>query len=391
MSDPCAMIYGRAKKYCERGNGGEPPGKDDLTKVWDPVSSFADTMSDLAAALYRQMDRLMMSGASPLDGLDAHGVASVYNPVAGLSLLIGTIVLLGGLIFWMARPSGPNFRKAGQAGGRYLGLILLATAAPIAIAFLAYGLGQLSTLVYADVAEHPFKGMEKMLIGSDGNPYGRIAQAFVVMGSIGPLWLACQLTTPGVLAAMVFLPLVAAFGVNRGWLQSATLRRLLHLVFAVYLVRIPVAVVLMFRLLMPKGALTDLLLTATTGLVCGYMLLNLPSVAQKAAARITRMPKVKAHTDGRTTVTKMPADRERKIHAKHLSALHTPGNRPWNKPASGSSGAAETKPQRPAEPRPRVNRPTTMTEERSRRVRVPDVPAGPAVRDRDPQAPAHRG
>ncbi|MGP3771829.1 hypothetical protein ACTWJ8_13415 [Streptomyces sp. SDT5-1] len=389
MADPCAEIYGRAKQYCERGESGKPPsdGDSSLGGMFDPVSSAADWLSDQAAALYRQMDRLMMSGASPLDGFDAHGVAGVYNPVAGLSLLIGTIVLLGGIIFWMARPSGPNFRKAGQAGGRYLGLILLATAAPIVIAFAAYGLGQLSTLVYADIADHPFKGMEKTLIGSDGNPWGRIAQSLVVVGSVGPLWLMCQLTKVGVLAAMVFVPLVAAFGVSRGWLQSTTLRRLLHLVCVVYLARIPVAIVLMFRPLMPKGAVTDLLLTASTGLVCVYVLVNLPSVAQKATARITRMPKVKAHTQGRTTVTKMPADRERTIHAKNLSALHTPGNRPWNKPTSGEAA----KPQRAAEPRPRVNRPTTITEERSRRVRVPDVPAGPAVRDRDPQAPAHRG
>ncbi|MFM9369045.1 hypothetical protein [Streptomyces sp. Da 82-17] len=391
--DPCALIDGPAKPYCERGktDTGGPPGEGGLDGygedmppglggMWDPVGNAADWVADQSAALYRQMDRLMMSSASPLGDSKGEGIAGIYNPISGLSLLIGTIVLLGGLICWMARPSGPNFRKTGQAGGRYLVLILLSTAAPTVIAIAAYGLGQFSTILYADVADRPFRGMEATMLGSDANPWGRFAQGCVVVLSIGPLWLMREFSPLAVLLAMVFLPLAAAFGVAKGWWQSETFRRLLHLVGAVFLVPVPVSVVLMLRPTAPEGPVTDLMLTAGTGAVCLYGLLKLPSLAKKAVAKVTQMPKVKAQTEGTTAVTKMPADRERKVHAKNLAEA-SGQTKPSGK-GSKQPGAAGTS---------RSARPITLTEGRSRRVRVADVPARPAVRDGDAQAPAYGG
>ncbi|WP_371529538.1 hypothetical protein OG302_29460 [Streptomyces sp. NBC_01283] len=413
--DPCDRIKGPAHKYCEKGQdggGGDGAGPDDLTPEMpgsmDPLGSAADWLSDQAAALYRLMDKSMMAAADPLGGISGGALAKVYNPVAGIAVLIGAVVLVGGLIFWIARPSGPAFKKAGSAGGRFFGLLFLVTVIPMAVGLIAFAFGQFSTLMYADLADHPFKGMEKSLLGSSGSPYGRLAQAFVVLLSVGPLWLLCVISPVAVLAAVVFLPLSAALGVGKGWMRSRSGKTLLHLVAAVFLARVPISIVLMFRRVLPKSALTDLLLTASTTLVCLYILLSLPEMAKNVAAAVTRAPKLKTQSEGRTAVTKLPADAERQAHAKRLAraqavrgskrkapgpatGVHDPARRrPY--PGSGKgvraalqapAHAAQTS--QPAETR--TARKSPQRQERIGHVRVPDVPARSAVRDRDAQAP----
>ncbi|MEU5688023.1 hypothetical protein DEJ48_10785 [Streptomyces venezuelae] len=413
MADnPCQYIRGDARKYCERGegSGGKGVAPDDLTPhrpdALDPLGAAANWLSDQASALYRLMDKSMMAAADPLGGLKGGTLAKVYNPVAGIAVLIGAVVLVGGLIFWIARPSGPAFKKAGSAGGRFFGLLFLVTVIPTAVVLIAFALGQFSALIYADLADHPFKGMEKSLLGSTGNPYGRLAQAAVVLFAVGPLWLLCVISPLAVLAAVVFLPLSAALGVGKGWLQSRSGKMLLHLLAAVFLARVPVAIVLMFRKVLPKSALNDLLLTAATAVVCLYILLSLPAMAKSVAAAVTRAPKLRTQSEGRTAVTKMPADAERRAHAKRLAAaqsrpargkmpqpaasVHAPGRRPY---AGGGKGvrAALKAPGRSAHPSQAApsapSRSTPARQERIRHVRVTDVPARPPLRDRDTQAP----
>ncbi|WP_157869050.1 hypothetical protein [Streptomyces atriruber] len=409
--DRCSLIKGPAHQYCERGQSGGRGGRpDDLTpqmpEALDPLGAAANWLSDQASALYRLMDKSMMAAADPLAGLKGGTLAKVYNPVAGLALLIGAIALVGGLIFWIARPSGPAFKKAGSAGGRFFGLLFLVTVIPVAVALIAFALGQFSALIYADLADHPFKGMEKSLLGSTGNPYGRLAQAAVVLFAVGPLWLLCVIAPIAVLAAMVFLPLSAALGVGKGWMRSRSGKTLLHLLAAVFLARVPVAIVLIFRKVLPKSALTDLLLTAATTVVCLYILLSLPEMAKSVAAAVTRAPKLKTQSEGRTAVTKMPADAERQAHAKRLAAAqanpgrhkpprqaasaHAPGRRPY--PGGGKGVRAALKAPgpsaNPAQPTPSgPSRTTPARQERIRHVRVTDVSARPALRDRDAQAP----
>lgn len=409
--DPCEYVKGDAHKYCERGHGsGKGVSPDDLTPhrpdALDPLGTAANWLSDQASALYRLMDKSMMAAADPLGGLKGGTLAKVYNPVAGLALLIGAVVLVGGLIFWIARPSGPAFKKAGSAGGRFFGLLFLVTVIPVAVALTAFALGQFSALIYADLADHPFKGMEKSLLGSTGDPYGRLAQAAVVLFAVGPLWLLCVIAPIAVLAAMVFLPLSAALGVGKGWMRSRSGKTLLHLLAAVFLARVPVAIVLIFRKVLPKSALTDLLLTAATTIVCLYILLSLPEMAKSVAAAVTRAPKLKTQSEGRTAVTKMPADAERQVHARRLAAAqagpgrrkpprqaasaHAPGRRPY--PGGGKGVRAALKAPgpsvNPAQPVPSgPSRTTPARQERIRHVRVTDVSARPALRDRDTQAP----
>ncbi|WP_409056813.1 hypothetical protein [Streptomyces sp. SYP-A7185] len=415
--DPCARIKGPAHKYCEKGQGGGEDGggtdPDDLTPEMpgsmDPLGSAADWLSDQAAALYRLMDKSMMAAADPLDGISGGALAKVYNPVAGIAVLIGAVVLVGGLIFWIARPSGPAFKKAGSAGGRFFALLFLVTVIPMAVGLIAFAFGQFSALLYADLADHPFKGMEKSLLGSNGNPYGRLAQAFVVLLAVGPLWLLCVISPVAVLAAVVFLPLSAALGVSKGWMRSRSGKTLLHLVAAVFLARVPISIVLMFRRVLPKSALTDLLLTASTTLVCLYILLSLPEMAKNVAAAVTRAPKLKTRSEGRTAVTKLPADAERQAHAKRLAraqalrgkrrptrqatGVHDPARRrPY--PGSGQGVRAALKapahPAQASQPEPAASRTVRKSPQRQERighVRVPDLPARPAVRDRDAQAP----
>ncbi|MFI1679775.1 hypothetical protein [Streptomyces sp. NPDC020607] len=413
--DQCGLIKGPAHKYCERGQsgGGKGASPDDLTPqmpdALDPLGAAANWLSDQASALYRLMDRSMMAAADPLGGLKGGALAKVYNPVAGVAVLIGAIVLVGGLIFWIARPSGPAFKKAGSAGGRFFGLLFLVTVIPTAVALIAFALGQFSALVYADLADHPFKGMEKSLLGSTGNPYGRLAQAAVVLFAVGPLWLLCVISPIAVLAAVVFLPLSAALGVGKGWLRSRSGKMLLHLLAAVFLARVPVALTLMFRRVLPKSALTDLLLTAATAVVCLYILLSLPAMAKSVAAAITRAPKLKTQSEGRTAVTKMPLDAERQAHARRLAhahtgpgrrkaprqaaSVHTPGRRPYPGGGKGVRAALKTPGQSasPGQPAPSSpsgpSRSTPARQERIRHVRVTDVSARPALRDRDTQAP----
>ncbi|MEU4798661.1 hypothetical protein [Streptomyces sp. NPDC023327] len=407
--DPCDRIKGPAHKYCEKGQGGGEGGDaDDLTPEMpgsmDPLGAAADWLSDQASALYRLMDKSMMAAADPLDGISGGALAKVYNPVAGIAVLIGAVVLVGGLIFWIARPSGPAFKKAGSAGGRFFGLLFLVTVIPMAVALIAFALGQFSALVYADLAERPFKGMEESLLGSSGNPYGRLAQAFVVLLSVGPLWLLCVIAPIAVLAAVVFLPLSAALGVGKGWMKSRSGKGLLHLLAAVFLARVPVAIVLMFRKVLPKSALTDLLLTAGTAVVCLYILMSLPAMAQSVAAAVTRAPRLRTQSEGRTAVTKLPVDAERRAHAKRLAnaqaapgkrktprpaaGAHEPGRRPYPGSGQGVRAALKapggtTQPAQPAETGA-VRKPPPR-QERIRHVRVPDVPARPPVRDRDAQ------
>ncbi|MCF3119282.1 hypothetical protein IPZ68_06105 [Streptomyces arenae] len=411
--DPCARIKGPAHKYCERGQGGgKGADGDDLTPsmpdMFDPISSAANWLSDQASALYRLMDKSMMAAADPLGGIKGGALAKVYNPVAGIALLIGAIVLVGGLILWITRPSGPAFKKAGSAGGRFIGLLFGVTVIPMAVVLVAFALGQFSALIYADLADHPFKGMEKSLLGSTDNPYGRLAQAAVVLLSVGPLWLLCVLAPIAVVATVVFLPLSAALGVGKGWMTSRSGKALLHLLAAVFLARVPVAIVLMFRKVLPKSALTDLLLTAATAVVCLYVLLSLPAMAKSVAAAVTRAPKLKTQSEGRTAVTKLPADAERQAHAKRLAnaqatparrkaprqaaSVHAPGRRPY--PGSGKGVRAALKapartPQRDAAADAGTARPTPARQERIRHVRITDVPARPAVRDRDAQDSPH--
>ncbi|MEU8958833.1 hypothetical protein AB0C93_31615 [Streptomyces sp. NPDC048518] len=411
MSDKCSLIKGPAHKYCERGEGGGGKGAtpDDLTPqmpdAFDPLGTAADWLSDQASALYRLMDKSMMQAADPLAGINGGALAKVYNPVAGLAVLIGAIVLVGGLIFWVARPSGPAFKKAGTAGGRFLGLLFGVSVIPMAVVLVAFALGQFSALIYADLADHPFKGMEKSLLGSTGNPYGRLAQAAVVVLSVGPLWLVCVLAPLAVLAAVVFLPLSAALGVGKGWMKSRSGKTLLHLLAAVFLARVPVAIMLMFRKVLPTSALTDLLLTAGTAVVCLYILLSLPAMAKSVAAAITRAPKLKTSSEGRTAVTRLPADAERQVHTRRLAAastasarpkparqvsrVHEAGRRPYPGGGRGVGAALKepTRTQRESSAAEGAARPTPARQERIRHVRVPDVPARPAVRDRDTQAP----
>ncbi|MEV0529161.1 hypothetical protein AB0I66_37650 [Streptomyces sp. NPDC050439] len=412
--DPCERIKGPAHKYCEKGQGGENGGGSDpdaltpeMPGSMDPLGAAADWMSDQAAALYRLMDKSMMAAADPLGGLKDGALAKVYNPVAGIAVLIGAIVLVGGLILWITRPSGPAFKKAGSAGARFFALLFLVTVIPMAVGLLAFAFGQFSALIYADLADHPFKGMEKSLLDSSGNPYGRLAQAFVVLLAVGPLWLLCVISPLAVLAAVVFLPLSAALGVGKGWLQSRSGKALLHLVAAVFLARVPISIVLMFRRVLPKSALTDLLLTASTTIVCLYILLSLPEMAKHVAAAVTRAPKLKTQSEGRTAVTKLPADAERQAHAKRLAraqtlrgnkrkapgqvaGVHEAGRRRY--PGSGKGVRAALKaPAHPAQtPQPAASgtaRKSPQRQERIAHARGPDVSARPAVRDRDAQAP----
>ncbi|MFE0137839.1 hypothetical protein ACFWY6_40715 [Streptomyces sp. NPDC059037] len=397
--DKCGLIKGPAHKYCEKGqSGGGGADPDELTPempdALDPLGAAADWLSDQASALYRLMDKSMMAAADPLGGIKGGALAKVYNPVAGIALLIGAIVLVGGLIFWITRPSGPAFKKAGSAGGRFLGLLFLVTVIPMAVGLIAFAFGQFSALIYADLADHPFKGMEKSLLGSSGNPYGRLAQAAVVLFAVGPLWLLCVISPVAVLAVLVFLPLSAALGVGKGWMKSRSGKTLLHLLAAVFLARVPVAIVLMFRKVLPKSALTDLLLTAATTLVCLYILLSLPQMAKNVAAAVTRAPKLKTQSEGRTAVTKLPADAERQAHTKRLAnaqaapgkrkatqsaaGVHAPGLRPY--PGGGKGVRAALKaPGQTAQTSPPANsgpaRKPPAQQERTRHVRVPDVSA----------------
>ncbi|MGW0908139.1 hypothetical protein [Streptomyces sp. NPDC002853] len=413
--DPCERIKGPAHKYCEKGQGGGEDGSEsdpdaltpEMPGSMDPLGAAADWLSDQAAALYRLMDKSMMAAADPLGGLKDGALAKVYNPVAGIAVLIGAIVLVGGLIFWIARPSGPAFKKAGSAGARFFALLFLVTVIPMAVGLLAFAFGQFSALIYADLADHPFKGMEKSLLGANGNPYGRLAQAFVVLLAVGPLWLLCVISPLAVLAAVVFLPLSAALGVGKGWLQSRSGKTLLHLVAAVFLARVPISIVLMFRRVLPNSALTDLLLTASTTIVCLYILLSLPEMAKHVAAAVTRAPKLKTQSEGRTAVTKLPADAERQAHAKRLAraqtlrgqkrkapgqaaGVHEAGRRRYPGHGKGVRAALKT-PAHPAQtPQAAASgtaRKSPQRQERIGHVRVPDVSARPAVRDRDAQAP----
>ncbi|QEU92861.1 hypothetical protein [Streptomyces kanamyceticus] len=410
--DKCGLIRGAAREFCERGSGGGGSGgkPDELTpempEALDPLGAAANWLSDQASALYRLMDKSMMAAADPLGGIKGGTLAKVYNPVAGLALLIGAVVLVGGLIFWIARPSGPAFKKAGSAGGRFFGLLFGVSVIPVAVVLIAFALGQFSALIYADLADHPFKGMETSLLGSRDNPYGRLAQAAVVLLSVGPLWLLCVIAPLAVLAAVVFLPLSAALGVGKGWMKSRSGKALLHLLAAVFLARVPVAITLMFRTVLPKGALTDLLLTAASTVVCLYILLSLPAMAKSVAAAVTRAPKLRTQSEGRTAVTKLPADTERQVHARRLAAaqagpgkpkaprqaasVHTPGRRPYPGGGKGVRAALKAPGRSPGSAQAAdsgASRTTPQRQERIRDVRVPDVSARSAVRDRDAQAP----
>lgn len=398
MADSCELLTGPAKQYCQRDDGAHPRmDGGDAGTVLDPLGSAANWLSDQAAALYRQMDDLI---AGPSKGPLSHAggaIHGVYGPVAGMSLLIGVIVLLGGVVVWMLRPSGQNFRKTGRAGGRLLALLVLASAVPILVLAVSEFLHAFTSTLYTDVAERPFKGMEHSLLGSDSNPYGRLAQAAVTLLSIGPVWLVSTLAPVVVIATMVFLPLVAGFGVARGWMKSPTIRRLLHLMGAAFLAKVPATIVLMFRPALPGGALTDLLLTASAGLACLYVVLNVPAMAQGMVGTITKMPSITGRVQGTTQVTKMPADRERQVHAKRLADVHAPGNRP-RKTTTATRASADRKPQarqETATPPPvsetvkRHLTPTARTGERKPNVRA-DVPPRPAVRDGNPQTPPIR-
>lgn len=397
MADTCDLVKGPAQQYCERGDGSPPGVSGGGPTALDPLGSAANWLADQAAALYRQMDDLM---AGPSGGPLSHAggaIHLVYGPVAGMSLLIGVIVLLGGVIIWMLRPSGQNFRKAGRASGRLLALLLLSFAVPVLVLAVAEFLHAFTSTVYTDMGERPFKGMEKSLLGSDHNPYGRLAQAAVALLSIGSVWLVCVLAPVVVVATMVFLPLLAGFGVSRGWVQSPTIRRLLHLMGAAFLAKVPVTIVLMFRPVLPKGALTDLLLTAAAGLTCLYVVLNVPAMAQGMVGSITRMPKIQGRTEGTTKVTKMPADRERQVHAKRLTDVHAADRRPHKTtPQAGEQRAqsAQKETTRAAAAPPPVSEtvkryltPDTKSDERRHRVRA-DLPTRPPVRDGNAQAPS---
>jgi hypothetical protein len=398
MADSCDLLEGTpAGKYCERGDGSHPStGGGELGGFMDPLGSAANWMADQAAALYRQMDRLMAGpSGGPLSPSGQTKLHLVYNPIAGMSLLIGVIVLLGAVIFWMARPSGEAFRKTGRAGGRFLALLVLASAIPVLVLAVTGFLNTFTSALYTDIAGSPFKGMEHSLLGSDSDPYGRLAQALVALLSIGSVWLVCVLAPVVVVAAMVFLPLLAAFGIARGWMASPTIRRVLHAMGAAFLAKVPVTIVLMFRPVLPKGALTDLLLTASAGVACLYVLLAIPDMAQSTVGTITRMPKMRGRTDGTTKVTKMPAGRERQVHSKRLADSQASAACPPKaaqpevgpKPQTTRKEATTATPPPVAETVKRYLTPATPASERSPRVRA-DVPPRPAVRDGDAQAPS---
>ena len=232
--DPCEYIYGEAKKYCQRDNGGGAT-PDDPTGGYGLTGGASEHVKDLADWLIRKVTDLIAPGKTwaPEKATDA-----VFAPFLwlGQHLAIAIFVCVIVVCALYAWQGAPRLKQMGHATGWTLVAVAGMASVPGAVMMLNKAVSAGFTAAFSSNETTLFGTIAKDLKdGADsGNPLAIliiIAALCVALAFAGLVFITRQL---GILAFVCMAPLVFASLARGGDTEAvqAWAQRLLGLMFA---------------------------------------------------------------------------------------------------------------------------------------------------------------
>ncbi len=284
--DPCGLIYGEAKKYCERGqkHGGDLTGDDgpsltDPTSTLDPLSSLAKGIAEGSAWVVDKLSDAM-TATSEVDFTNASFLKTYALTFAASTFLV--------LMIWLwavakrAVRGVPLTTAIGEAVG-LLWLTVLASAFTPLILYTLVNAVDGITQALAGGTHHTkfFDTFSKALTANDdGGPFVKIVLSLVCMAAAGVLWIEMVIR-----AALLYVGAVLGTVVYSGLVDRelwSRVRRWVGIMTAIILVKPIVVVVLRLASALSNGGPKD----DVSAIVSGLAIILLAIIA---SAMIFRM------------------------------------------------------------------------------------------------------
>ncbi|AEY94382.1 integral membrane protein (plasmid) [Streptomyces hygroscopicus subsp. jinggangensis 5008] len=300
-TDPCGLIYGDAKKYCERGQkqkeqkekcadlakpmresceNGIGPGDSDLTpSVLDPMSSLADSIAQGSAWV---VDRLSDALAVTSDVDFTNGqFLKTYALVFAASTFLVLLIWLWAVAKRAVR-GVPLTTALGEAVG-LLWLTVLACAFTPLVLYTVVNAVDGITQALAGGSQHAkfFQAFSEALTeNNDGGPFVKIILSLVCMAAAGVLWIEMVIRVALLYVGAVLGTIVYSGLVDRElW---SRVRRWVGIMAAVILVKPIVVVVLRLASALSSGGPSD----SVSAIISGLAIILLAIIA---SAMIFRM------------------------------------------------------------------------------------------------------
>lgn len=282
--DPCDLIYGDAKKYCERGNkkGGkltDTPSLDDPTSTLDPLSSLADGIAEGAAWVVDKLSDAV-AATSEVDFTN-DSFLRTYALVFAASTFLVLLIWLWAVAKRAVR-GVPLTTALGEAVG-LLWLSVMASAFTPLILYTVVNAVDGITQALAGGTDHAkfFDAFSKALTSNDdGGPFVKIVLSLVCMAAAGVLWIEMVIR-----AALLYVGAVLGTVVYSGLVDRemwSRVRRWVGIMTAVILVKPIVVIVLRLASALSNGGPKD----DVSAIVSGLSIILLAIVA---SAMIFRM------------------------------------------------------------------------------------------------------
>ncbi|WP_437076415.1 hypothetical protein [Streptomyces sp. enrichment culture] len=253
-NDPCGAVWGPAKQYCERdnggGGGGDGPSLDDPTSTLDPLSSLADGIAEGAAWV---IDKLSDAVAATSDvDFTNDSFLKTYALVFAASTFLVLLIWLWAVAKRAVR-GVPLTKALGEAVG-LLWLSVLASAFTPLVLYTVVNSVDGITEALAGGSDHAkfFDAFSEALTeNEDGGPFVKIVLSLVCMAAAGVLWIemvirAALLYVGAVLGTVVYAGLVD----REMW---SRVRRWVGIMTAVILVKPIVVIVLRLASALTNG------------------------------------------------------------------------------------------------------------------------------------------
>lgn len=256
--DPCRLIRGEAKKYCERSeNGGSSEENDggsfsDPTTTLDPLSSLADGIADTAAWVVDQLSNAV-AATSDIDFTNSQFLKT-YSLVFAASAFLVLLLWLWAVVKRAIR-GVPLTTALGEAVGLLWVTVLASAFTPLILYTIVGAVDGLTQALAGEGSKTFFAAFAEALrndeTAQDGGPFARIILALVSILAAGVVWLEMV-----VRAALLYVGAVLGLVVYSGIVDRQLwqrVRKWAGIMVAIILIKPIIVIVLRLASAMSEG------------------------------------------------------------------------------------------------------------------------------------------